>query len=82
MCECRNVHITLVIHPRKEEEGKAMSMMSVFGSAKMTQEADLVMILQKGESVLRPVSRFYQVEAAPRASSHEFAAWLATCRVK
>jgi twinkle protein len=43
----RNVHVTLVIHPRKEEEGKSMSMQSVFGSAKMTQEADLVMILQR-----------------------------------
>ncbi|KAG5191223.1 mitochondrial helicase twinkle [Tribonema minus] len=44
----RNVHITLVIHPRKEDDEKQrLSLTSVFGSAKMTQEADLVLILQR-----------------------------------
>jgi twinkle protein len=33
----KNVHITLVIHPRKEAEGHALSAQSVFGSAKATQ---------------------------------------------
>eukprot|EP01127_Copromyxa_protea_P020754 TRINITY_DN6973_c0_g1_i1.p1 TRINITY_DN6973_c0_g1~~TRINITY_DN6973_c0_g1_i1.p1 ORF type:complete len:778 (-),score=123.30 TRINITY_DN6973_c0_g1_i1:132-2402(-) len=43
----KNVHITLVIHPRKEQEGMALSAQSVFGSAKATQEADNVLIIQK-----------------------------------
>jgi twinkle protein len=41
-----NVHITLVVHPRKEQENSYLSMSSVYGSAKATQEADIVMILQ------------------------------------
>jgi hypothetical protein len=43
------VNIILVIHPRKEEEGVRLSLSSVFGSAKATQEADLVLILQVNE---------------------------------
>jgi twinkle protein len=42
----RNVHITVVVHPRKEQEHSYLSMSSIYGSAKATQEADLVMILQ------------------------------------
>ena len=42
----RNVHITIVIHPRKEAEQRPLSVSSVFGSAKATQEADNVIILQ------------------------------------
>jgi hypothetical protein len=33
----KQVHITLVIHPRKELEGMPLSINSVFGSAKATQ---------------------------------------------
>nr|CCA20483.1 twinkle protein putative [Albugo laibachii Nc14] len=43
----KNVHITLVIHPRKEAEGQDLSLSSVFGTAKATQEADNVLILQR-----------------------------------
>jgi len=42
----RNVHITLVVHPRKELEGAKLGISSIYGSAKATQEADLVLILQ------------------------------------
>ena len=42
-----NIHITLVIHPRKGEEGADLSLSSIFGTAKSTQEADNVMILQQ-----------------------------------
>ncbi|CAN0157031.1 unnamed protein product, partial [Discosporangium mesarthrocarpum] len=42
----KNVHITLVIHPRKEDEHTKLTTSSIFGSAKATQEADLVVILQ------------------------------------
>lgn len=43
----KNVHVTLVVHPRKEDEGVKLGMSSVYGSAKATQEADNVLILQK-----------------------------------
>jgi twinkle protein len=42
----RNVHVTLVVHPRKEEEGAKLGISSIYGSAKATQEADTVLILQ------------------------------------
>eukprot|EP00559_Dactyliosolen_fragilissimus_P009407 CAMPEP_0184859432 /NCGR_PEP_ID=MMETSP0580-20130426/4436_1 /TAXON_ID=1118495 /ORGANISM="Dactyliosolen fragilissimus" /LENGTH=740 /DNA_ID=CAMNT_0027356063 /DNA_START=844 /DNA_END=3066 /DNA_ORIENTATION=+ len=42
----RNVHITLVVHPRKEDEGVRLGISSIYGSAKATQEADTVIILQ------------------------------------
>ena len=42
-----NVHITLVIHPRKGEDGQDLNVSSVFGTAKSTQEADNVLILQQ-----------------------------------
>lgn len=42
----RNVHVTLVVHPRKEAENERLSMASIYGSAKATQEADTVLILQ------------------------------------
>lgn len=42
----RNVHITLVVHPRKQQEAAKLSMDSIYGSAKATQEADTVLILQ------------------------------------
>ena len=43
----RNVHITLVIHPRKELDDTPLGLASVSGTAKATQEADNVIILQK-----------------------------------
>jgi hypothetical protein len=42
----RGVHITLVIHPRKEDESTLLTLSSVFGTGKATQEADNVIILQ------------------------------------
>ncbi|VWU51253.1 plastid replication-repair enzyme [Hepatocystis sp. ex Piliocolobus tephrosceles] len=42
----KNVHITLVVHPRKEDNN-LLSISSVFGSVKSTQEADNVFIIQK-----------------------------------
>ena len=43
----RDVHVTLVIHPRKEPEDSPLTLSSVFGTAKATQEADNVLILQR-----------------------------------
>ncbi|EDL47112.1 POM1, putative [Plasmodium vivax] len=42
----KNVHITLVVHPRKEDNN-LLSIASVFGSVKSTQEADNVFIIQR-----------------------------------
>ncbi|KAL5479694.1 hypothetical protein EMCRGX_G023254 [Ephydatia muelleri] len=42
----KNVHVTVVIHPRKEEESNALTTASIFGTAKVSQEADNIMILQ------------------------------------
>jgi twinkle protein len=45
----KNVHITIVVHPKKD--GKEMlDVSSIFGTAKVTQEADNVIILQKLET--------------------------------
>ena len=41
-----NVHVTLVVHPRKEAESTQLNISSFYGSAKATQEADTVVILQ------------------------------------
>ncbi|KAJ2962675.1 hypothetical protein NQZ79_g2253 [Umbelopsis isabellina] len=64
----KDVHITLVVHPRKEN-APALDINSVFGSAKVTQEADNVIIIQKnsqGEDLRfldikknRQISRLY-----------------------
>jgi twinkle protein len=43
----KNVHLSLVIHPRKEQDDALLNINSVFGTAKATQEADNVLILQK-----------------------------------
>ncbi|XP_055385981.1 mitochondrial DNA helicase [Condylostylus longicornis] len=42
----KNVHVTLVIHPRKERDSEDLTTSSVFGSAKATQEADNILIIQ------------------------------------
>ena len=42
----KNVHISLVVHPRKEQEDSKLTISSIYGSAKATQEADTVIILQ------------------------------------
>ena len=39
-------HVTLVVHPRKEDDGAPLTTASIYGAAKVTQEADNVMILQ------------------------------------
>jgi len=46
----RKVHVTLVIHPRKTDDGMPLMMSSVFGTAKATQEADNVIIVQNSQA--------------------------------
>ena len=41
-----NCHLTLVVHPRKEDDDAPLTTASIYGAAKVTQEADNVMILQ------------------------------------
>ena len=43
-----NVHVTLVIHPRKDSEER-LTIHSIFGGGKATQEADNVILLQTEE---------------------------------
>lgn len=40
-------HVTLVVHPRKEAGDELLTVQSIYGGGKVTQEADNVMILQK-----------------------------------
>ena len=40
-----DVHISLVIHPKKVDESEDLNITSVFGTAKATQEADNVFIV-------------------------------------
>ncbi|XP_060557003.1 twinkle mtDNA helicase-like [Ruditapes philippinarum] len=42
----KNCHVTLIIHPRKLNETEELSTASIFGSAKVTQEADNILLIQ------------------------------------
>ncbi|XP_072033759.1 twinkle mtDNA helicase-like [Amphiura filiformis] len=53
-----NCHVSLVIHPRKEREIEELHTSSIFGSAKASQEADNVLILQD-QTQFNPSSRKY-----------------------
>lgn len=50
----KNVHVSLVIHPRKVDDTVEINLSSIFGTAKSTQEADNVFLIQnhKGYKVL------------------------------
>ncbi|KAF7254293.1 Twinkle protein, mitochondrial, partial [Varanus komodoensis] len=54
-------HVTLVIHPRKEDEETELQTASIFGSAKASQEADNVLILQNKKLVTGSGKRYLQV---------------------
>lgn len=45
----KNIHITLVVHPRKVDDDQLLGISSIFGSAKVTQEADNIIVIQKGK---------------------------------
>jgi hypothetical protein len=47
------VNVIIVVHPRKEDEMASLDLSSVFGTAKATQEADIVLILQVDNSYSR-----------------------------
>ena len=50
----KNVHISLVIHPKKTDDDQDLHISSIFGTSKSTQESDNIFILQnrKGFKVL------------------------------
>ncbi|XP_077311449.1 twinkle mtDNA helicase isoform X2 [Lithobates pipiens] len=54
-------HVTLVIHPRKEDDDKELQTSSIFGSAKASQESDNIMILQDRKLASGPGKRHLQV---------------------
>ncbi|NP_001084540.1 uncharacterized protein LOC414487 [Xenopus laevis] len=56
-----NCHVTVVIHPRKEDDDKELQTSSIFGSAKASQEADNVLILQDRKLVTGQGKRHLQV---------------------
>eukprot|EP00794_Sanderia_malayensis_P018240 gene18240-20059_t len=55
----KNVHVTLVIHPRKENQDSELQTASIFGTAKASQEADNIIILQDSKG--RTSRRYLQV---------------------
>jgi len=82
----RNVHISLVVHPRKEDESVRLGISSIYGSAKATQEADTVLILQnqngqkfldirknRFNGELGPVQIFFDKNSCRYAESQNFA---------
>ena len=44
-----NVHIAIVIHPRKTEDGEDIGIHSIYGTSKATQEADNIWLIQNRE---------------------------------
>lgn len=44
------VHISVVIHPRKTDEGEDLGIHSIFGTSKSVQEADNVWMIQLREN--------------------------------
>jgi len=53
-----NCHVTLVIHPKKEFD-PVLSVQSIFGGGKATQEADNVLLLQEENTPNAVVKRKY-----------------------
>ncbi|CAB3365684.1 Hypothetical predicted protein [Cloeon dipterum] len=56
-----NCHVTLVVHPRKETEGVDLTVNSIFGSAKASQEADNILIIQTTATSDMKQRKFLQV---------------------
>ena len=52
-----NIHVTVVVHPRKENDGGALQTASIYGSAKASQEADNVLILQRSDQLSMQITK-------------------------
>jgi archaellum biogenesis ATPase FlaH len=46
----QKIHLSIVVHPRKVPENSMLTIDSIMGTAKASQEADNVMVIQKTES--------------------------------
>lgn len=57
----RNCHVTLVIHPRKEKYSELLTVNSIFGGAKASQEADNILIIQQKTLQSLKLKTFLQV---------------------
>ncbi|XP_052798288.1 twinkle mtDNA helicase-like [Mya arenaria] len=57
----KNCHVTLILHPRKVREGEELSTAAIFGSAKVTQEADNVILIQDQRLVKVMGKKYIQV---------------------
>ncbi|XP_075230387.1 mitochondrial DNA helicase [Lycorma delicatula] len=56
-----NCHVTLVIHPRKERDAEQLTVSSVFGGAKASQEADNVFIIQQKMLQSLKIKKYLQI---------------------
>ncbi|XP_017794153.1 PREDICTED: twinkle protein, mitochondrial, partial [Habropoda laboriosa] len=56
-----NCHVTMIIHPRKERGDEELTTSSIFGSAKASQEADNVLIIQDKRLTSLRGKKFLQV---------------------
>ncbi|CAH8501858.1 unnamed protein product [Schistosoma mattheei] len=56
----KGTHVTIVAHPRKEETGRLLSINSLYGGGKISQEADNIMFLQVDSSTSIP-KKYLQV---------------------
>lgn len=52
-----NIHVTVVVHPRKENDGESLQTASIYGSAKASQEADNVLILQTSDQLSMQITK-------------------------
>ncbi|TNN09164.1 Twinkle protein isoform 3 [Schistosoma japonicum] len=56
----KGAHITVVAHPRKEEIGRLLTINSLYGGGKISQEADNIMLIQVDSSISIP-KKYVQV---------------------
>lgn len=61
LATANNCHVTLVIHPRKEKDAELLTISSVFGGAKASQEADNVFIIQQKMLQSLKIKKYLQV---------------------
>lgn len=57
----KNCHVTLVVHPRKEKIEEELTVSSIFGGAKASQEADNVLIIQDKRLISVRGKKYLQV---------------------
>lgn len=57
-----NCHVTLVMHPRKEKDVEQLSISSIFGTAKATQEADNILMIQHKILESLQIKKYLQVK--------------------